>query len=251
MTTGDPARAEAAAKMCDSYKELAYNREFRSFEGIVGDQKITIISHGVGSCGAMICWEELVALGAKVIIRAGSCGSLHPDKIKTGDIHIPYAVGRAADITDEYLPTGVPAVASLRVVEAIRRASDELGIPTKLGLTYSCGLFYGGGPEHNEKLKLWSRVMDTVECEFHGLYLIGLNRRVMTGGIAVVDGSPLQWEDVGVQLHRKAGRCFGLFLGPIISRQGFIVLVCGVAGELRSHWCQICRRQSEDAKDRT
>ena len=33
LTCGDPARAEQIAKLCQNTKELAYNREYRTFLG--------------------------------------------------------------------------------------------------------------------------------------------------------------------------------------------------------------------------
>ena len=44
-------------------------------------QDLTVCSHGIGGPGAAICFEELIKLGAKTIIRLGTCGSLQPGKI--------------------------------------------------------------------------------------------------------------------------------------------------------------------------
>ncbi|EER13566.1 purine nucleoside phosphorylase, putative, partial [Perkinsus marinus ATCC 50983] len=63
---GDPARAELiATKYCDSYKELAYNREYRTFNVTYQGAEFSVASHGVGGPGAAICFEELIKSGAK------------------------------------------------------------------------------------------------------------------------------------------------------------------------------------------
>ena len=39
---------------------------------------MTVASHGVGSSGANVLFTELILVGAKVIIRAGTCGTYGP-----------------------------------------------------------------------------------------------------------------------------------------------------------------------------
>ncbi|XP_026193200.1 uncharacterized protein LOC34619139 [Cyclospora cayetanensis] len=194
LTMGDPKRVDAVLELCDSYEHLSYNREYKSATAEIDGEKITVISHGVGAAGAMICFEELIKLGAKVIIRAGTCGSLKPDKIKPGDIVVPYAVARDPDVCDMYVSTRMPAVATPEVHQALIEVGKEMSIPLKPGIGLSNGLFYGGGGEHIQCLKKWAELTDFIDCEFHCLFLVGLVRGVQTGGLATVDGSPLQWD---------------------------------------------------------
>ncbi|KAL8273407.1 hypothetical protein Esti_002652 [Eimeria stiedai] len=193
LTVGDPQRLDRVLAHCDSYEELAFNREYRSANAMVHGQEFTVISHGIGVSGALICFEELIKLGAKVIIRAGTCGSLKPDKIKTGDIFVPYAVGRDKDVTDLYVPKGAPAVATPHVFQTLMNVGRELGVPLLSGVGLSCGIFYPFSEEFVQHLHKWSQLADIVEFEFQALFLVGLARGIETGGIATVDGSPLQW----------------------------------------------------------
>ena len=50
--------------------------------------EITVVSHGIGGPGAGIAFEELIHLGAKVIIRCGTCGGMKPKEFKTGDLMV-------------------------------------------------------------------------------------------------------------------------------------------------------------------
>ena len=196
LTVGDPNRVDAVAQLCDSYEELAFNREYRSINAVSRGQKFTVISHGIGTAGAMICFEELIKLGAKVIIRAGTCGSLKPDKIRTGAVFVPYAVARDPDVTDMYVSSRMPAVATPRIYQSLLKSGEELNIPLLSGIGLTSGLFYGYGEDFIQHLKKWSQLTDVVEMEFQALFLVGIARGIETGGIATVDGSPLQWDQV-------------------------------------------------------
>lgn len=37
---------------------------------------VCVASHGVGATGANVLFEELISIGVKIIIRAGTCGTL-------------------------------------------------------------------------------------------------------------------------------------------------------------------------------
>lgn len=194
LTVGDPKRVDLVVQHCESYEELADNREYRSVNAVAHGQKFTVISHGVGAAGAMICFEELIKLGAKVIIRAGTCGSLKPDKIKTGTVFVPYAVARDPDVTDMYVSSRMPAVPTPRIYQSLLKAGEDLNIHLVSGIGLSSGIFYGYGEEFIQHLQKWSQLTDAVECEFQALFLVGAARGIETGGIATVDGSPLQWD---------------------------------------------------------
>lgn len=194
LTMGDPERLDLVASLCDSFSPLAHNREYRSATAEYKGGKFTVISHGVGGSGALICFEELIALGAKVIIRAGTCGSLKPEKLHTGDIFVPFAVARDPDVTDIYADPRMPAVATPRVYNQLIETGKEMGFKLHEGVGLSSGLFYVYQQEQLERLKKWAALTDAVEFELQALFLVGLARKIETGGILTVDGSPLQWD---------------------------------------------------------
>lgn len=196
LTMGDPKRVDEVTALCDSFENLTFNREFKSANAVKNGQKFTVISHGIGSCSSMICFEELIKLGAKVIIRAGTCGSMKPATIKQGDIVVPYAAARDNDVCDLYVPIRMPAVATPRISQALLKAGEDLKINVRSGIALTNGVFYGHGQEHIDNLTNWSKFTDIVDCEFQALFLVGIGRGIETGAIAAVDGSPLQWDQV-------------------------------------------------------
>ena len=77
------------------------------------------MSHGIGSPGAAICFEELIKLGVTTIIRLGTCGSLKPDEIKQGDLVVSTACCREDSYSNTIIPKSFPAVADLSLTEAL------------------------------------------------------------------------------------------------------------------------------------
>lgn len=63
---------------CQEFTEVANNREYYTISGTYKGVPVTVSSHGVGGGGASMQFHELIDAGAKVIIRAGTCGSFQP-----------------------------------------------------------------------------------------------------------------------------------------------------------------------------
>mgnify|MGYP000861569197 CR=1 FL=1 len=199
LVCGDPARAEKIAKLCESCEELAYNREYRTFAGVYKGERITITSHGVGSAGASICFEELIKIGAKVIVRVGTCGSLQ-DYLGQGDHIIATGAVREDGVTPLLVPLGYPAIADAEVCQAIEKACKEIQAPYRRGIMVTSDLFYPGVLPSS--LELYSKAgVPGVEMEVSALYVIASLRGVKAGAIATVDGNPLKWDEGNYDPH--------------------------------------------------
>ncbi|GAB1352213.1 nucleoside phosphorylase [Erysipelotrichia bacterium] len=199
LACGDPARAEKIAKLCESYEELAYNREYRTFLGVYKGERITITSHGVGSAGASICFEELIKIGAKVIVRVGTCGSLQ-DYLGQGDHIIATGAVREDGVTPLLVPLGYPAIADAEVCQAIETACKDIQAPYRRGIMVTSDLFYPGVLPSS--LELYSKAgVPGVEMEVSALYVIASLRGVRAGAIATVDGNPLKWDEGNYDPH--------------------------------------------------
>ena len=197
LVVGDPFRTEILAKFADGgYKELRFNREYRTFNVTHKGQQITICSHGIGGPGAAICFEELIQCGAKVIIRLGTCGSLVPKKIGQGDLVITTGAIREDGCTQYLVPAGFPAVADLDVTSTLRevaRGIDYAEGKVYTGITYTSGAFYPG-PTKGDNLPVCAASGAlVVEMETSCLLTIASIRGIHAGGMAAVDGSPFEW----------------------------------------------------------
>ncbi len=173
LLPGDPARSELIAKKFDSAKEIAYNREFRTFTGKVGGVPISVTSTGIGCPSTAIAVEELAKCGADTFIRVGTAGAVSQN-VKTGDVVIANAAVREEGTSIHYVPLSYPAVADLEVTNALVEAAKRLKANYHIGVTVSKDAFYSEEPERvplgkkaAEKWEIWkrSRVLATeMEC---------------------------------------------------------------------------------------
>ena len=84
LLPGDPARAKMIGKQyLEKGKLVASYREFVTYTGYYKGIKITTTSTGIGSPSTAIAVEELINMGAKVLIRVGTCGGALKKEILT------------------------------------------------------------------------------------------------------------------------------------------------------------------------
>ena len=160
---------------------------------------MTITSHGVGSAGASICFEELIKIGARVIVRVGTCGSLQ-DYLGQGDHIIATGAVREDGVTPLLVPQGYPAIADAEVCLAIEKACKDISAPYKRGIIVTSDLFYPG--PLTSSLELYSKAgVPGVEMECSALFVIASLRGIRAGAIATVDGNPLKWDEGNYDPH--------------------------------------------------
>ncbi|EEQ98929.1 purine nucleoside phosphorylase, putative [Perkinsus marinus ATCC 50983] len=200
---GDPARAELiATKYCDSYKELAYNREYRTFNVTYQGAEFSVASHGVGGPGAAICFEELIKCGAKVILRLGTCGSLKPETIDQGDLIVTTGSGAEDGVSEYLVPKGFPAVADPTLCIAMRDTAKSLGYDRVFfGITVAQSVFYPS-PAREQSLASYAAAGAIgAEMENSALFNVASIRGIRAAAICTVDGSPLKWDEGDYDPH--------------------------------------------------
>jgi len=81
LLPGDPHRALAVAQqLLDGPRMFNHSRGLWGYIGTAGDgEPLTVQSTGMGGPSAAIVSEELIALGARRLIRIGTCGALAGD----------------------------------------------------------------------------------------------------------------------------------------------------------------------------
>ncbi len=82
---------------------------------------VGVISTGMGCPSVDLIVSELIALGAKVLLRVGTSGSLQRH-VHTGDVVVATGAVRDEATSDAYLPREFPALASWPMLLAIQRA---------------------------------------------------------------------------------------------------------------------------------
>lgn len=199
IVCGDPARALEIAKLATSYEEIAYNREYRTFNVVHNGEKLTVTSHGVGSAGAAICFNELIQAGAKVIVRVGTCGALC-ETIGQGDLIVATGAVREDGVTPLMVPVGYPAISDPEVFLTIEKECIDQKTTHKRGIMLTSDLFYTSVLPSS--LALYQKAgVAGVEMEAAALFVIASLAGIRAGAVAAVDGNPLKWEDGDYDPH--------------------------------------------------
>lgn len=138
---GSPERTEKIASYFENPKEIAYNREFRTWTGTLDGVPVAVTSTGIGGPSTAIAVEELYQCGADTMIRVGSCASVSP-KVSIGDIVIPGGAVRMEGVGSHYLPLEYPAVPDYQLMKALEEATSELGYCYDTGVTITKASFF-------------------------------------------------------------------------------------------------------------
>ncbi|MDR0993173.1 MAG: uridine phosphorylase [Verrucomicrobiota bacterium] len=191
---GDPGRVPVIASFFDQAKEVAYNREYRTYTGTVDGIKVSCCSTGIGCPSTAIAVEELIKCGADTFIRIGTCGALQRE-VKLGDLCITTAAVREEGTTRQYVPLSYPAVADLDVTLALRQAAANLKYRAHAGIGHCKDAFFIEDKdipireEIDAKWNAWykSNVIST-SMESAALFVVSSIRRVRAGEILATIG---------------------------------------------------------------
>ena len=199
LVVGDPARVDRVAGKLEGPTHLGHNREYRIVKGSYQGVEVGVVSHGVGSAGAGLCFEELCRAGAERMIRAGSAGGMQGDVV-AGDLVIATAAVREDGLSPKLVPVGYPAFAAADVLLALRRAARALGYDYHEGIVLTSDVFYPHDILGSD-LHLWQRAgVTAVEMEAATLMVVAGLHGVETGVVLAIDGNPLT-RDKGSMEH--------------------------------------------------
>ncbi|HHO53278.1 MAG TPA: uridine phosphorylase [Deltaproteobacteria bacterium] len=147
-----------------------------------GTIDVAVLPTGMGCPSVDIVVNELIALGARRLLRVGTAGGLQP-QLAIGDLVIATGAVRDESTSDVYAPRGFPAVADPWLVHALCRAADQLGLADRVhcGLLHSKDSFYGRefgrGPDaernHTYMARLAGMGVLATEMEAAHLFVLG------------------------------------------------------------------------------
>jgi uridine phosphorylase len=194
LVVGDPGRVAKAAARLTEPRQVGGNREYVTFTGTFEDTPVSVASHGVGSAGAGVCFEELCRGGAERIIRAGTAGGLQPD-VLDGSLVVATAAVREEGLTRHLVPLSYPAVADADLVVALRRLAGSAHLDVRTGIVLTSDCFYPL-PVLDVDHARWQRAgCVAVEMEMAALLVVAAQHAVAAGGILAIDGNPLIQQD--------------------------------------------------------
>ena len=192
LLVGDPGRATRTAEII---RDASCYNEFRGLLGYTGTfegARVSVQTTGMGCPSAAIVCEELAMLGARVLIRLGTCGAVQPG-MRATDIVIATAAcpldGTTADYTDgePYAPA-----ATFRVVRALVDAASEAGARYHVGLIATEDALYRVREAWTERWQ--ARGILAQEMEASAIFTVAALRGMESGCILVASNHAGQHE---------------------------------------------------------
>lgn len=190
LLPGDPGRLDRIAECLDDVEELAYNREYRSLRGTYEGVPVMAVSTGIGGASTIIAVEELARIGAKAMIRIGSCGALKKG-IRLGDLILVNGAVRDDGASAAYADAIYPAIPDTELLVACMESSKELGAKSHVGIARSHDSFY---IDDEEAVSAYWSQRDVLgsDMETAALFVVGRLRGVKTASIL---NTVVEWED--------------------------------------------------------
>jgi len=182
IVPGDQGRVESIISKLHDPKKVSENRGLITYTGYYEDYPVSVTSTGMGGPSASIVYEELINIGAKILIRIGSVAGLQ-EEIEEGDVIIPHACVRDDGASQYYVPQNFPAVASPEVYLRLISAAKSLNLDFKTGINWSHSCFYNRDPEYFQR---WSRYrVVSMDMEASSLFIVSSLRGVKAGFIGI------------------------------------------------------------------
>jgi uridine phosphorylase len=182
LLPGDPGRAlRLAQALLDEPRMFNHNRGLWGYTGetLLDGRPLTIQSTGMGGPSAAIVISELAALGARTLLRVGTCGAIAPGR-SLGEV-VAVSAAIAADGTSRALGAGERIAGTPELLARLRAVSGP-GAEGVVAVTSD--LFYDG-PEGAEQA--WADAgASVVEMETATLFALGARRALTTGCLLIV-----------------------------------------------------------------
>jgi uridine phosphorylase len=209
LLPGDPHRALAVAQdLLDQPLMFNHARGLWGYTGTADDgEPLSVQSTGMGGPSAAIVCEELIALGARRLVRIGSCGALRDDVVLGALLAATEAL--SADGASAALGADGSVAADAGLVERLVAAGAA---PVKVATT---DLFYDGRADVEDWVR---RGAAAVEMETATLLALAQLRGVAAAAVLGVTDVP------GPEGSRRAGPEELEAIGLQVGRAGYEAL---------------------------
>lgn len=188
LLPGDPDRATMIAeRFFDAPTRYTEYRHLYGYTGTYHGVPVSVQTTGMGCPSLAIVVEELIELGARTLVRVGTCGAVSPG-VEPGDLVIAQASVPADGTSAAYLG-GDPYApsASFDVTRAMVRAAEASGRRHHVGLIRTEDAFYATTPERVPEMA--ARGVLAVEMEASALFTLGALRGVRSGCLLTVSNA--------------------------------------------------------------
>ena len=195
LLPGDPRRAKYIAEnFFDDARLVTEERGMLGYTGTYKGSPVSVQATGMGCPSAAIVTEELIELGARNLLRVGTCGGYNRE-LRLGDLIVATAA-TPQDGTVSSITQGVPyaPAAHFDIVHAAHHAAESAGRRTFIGPIVSSDLFYD--PEE-KPARLWGDLgVLAVEMEAAAIFTLAAMRGVRAGCLLTVS------DTIGMEIVR-------------------------------------------------
>jgi purine-nucleoside phosphorylase len=172
LLPGDPNRARRISERFDpgSARQVNEHRGLLGYTGTYGGVPVSVQTSGMGTPSLSIVVEELLRLGAKRLIRVGTCGGIAAG-LRTGDLVIATAACPVDGATHTYLHGEAYApAADFALTRALVDAASAAGIDARTGLVASVDVFYNTDDDYAKRWR--ERGVLAFEMEASALFFL-------------------------------------------------------------------------------
>lgn len=186
LLPGDPNRARRIADRFDegSVRQVNDHRGLLGFTGTFGGVPVSVQTTGMGTPSTSIVVEELLRLGARRLIRVGTCGGIM-DGLRTGDLVIATASCPVDGATATYLH-GEPyaPAADFELTRELVDAAAAAGVEAQTGLVASVDVFYNTDDDYAKRWR--ERGVLAFEMEASALFFLAARDGVQAACALIV-----------------------------------------------------------------
>ena len=174
LLPGDPNRAKLVAGMFDGGLDAARlvneHRLLLGYTGTYHGVPVSVQTSGIGTPSLSIVLEELLRLGARRLVRIGTCGGIGRG-LRTGDLVVATAAAPVDGSTRTYLHGDPYApAADFELTRALVDAARARGVKVGIGPVASVDVFYNPDPDYVTKWR--SRGILAFEMEAAALFYL-------------------------------------------------------------------------------
>lgn len=152
-------------------------------EGSWEGKSMTVAGPALGGPYATMVLEKLIALGARVVLALGWCGSLQGN-IKVGSLLVPTAAVRGDGTSRHYLPDNIQPAPHPGLCGLLLSNLQSAAVPWYAGHIWTTDAFYR---ETGEQVRHYQdQGVLGVDLELAALFAVGQFRQVAVAGLLVV-----------------------------------------------------------------
>ena len=186
LLPGDPNRARRISERFDagSARQVNDHRGLLGFTGTYDGTPVSVQTTGMGTPSLSIVVEELLRLGAKRLIRVGTCGGIGAG-LATGDLVVATAACPVDGATTTYLH-GEPyaPAADFALTRTLVDTAAAAGIPARTGLVASVDVFYNTDEDYATRWR--QRGVLAFEMEASALFFLAARAGVQASCVLTV-----------------------------------------------------------------